>query len=206
MPYGSHGSQWVIVFNGFQWFYITQLIGFRTQVPKHMNVPLEHRRKMRHHSMISLRFPKSLSYLVLIFFVGRFCKFPASGGNQDSLKIGTKWSMYWFFWWLSSIFLVGRKILLEPTLKHLGLSENSVPLHPMVNDHYPYEKWLFHWGYTGIPHFQTYPYELHDLGKSHGDFISSRRHKFEWWDWVTGVTLPLVDYVPLLDCWSTAKT
>jgi hypothetical protein len=21
---------------------------------------------------------------------------------------------------------------------HLGLSENSVPLHPMVNDHYPY--------------------------------------------------------------------
>ena len=25
----------------------------------------------------------------------------------------------------------------------------------MVNDHYPYEKWLFHWGYT--LHFQTYP-------------------------------------------------
>ena len=22
--------------------------------------------------------------------------------------------------------------------KHVGLSENSVPLHPMVNDHYPY--------------------------------------------------------------------
>ena len=22
--------------------------------------------------------------------------------------------------------------------KHIGLSENSVPLHPMVNDHYPY--------------------------------------------------------------------
>ena len=21
---------------------------------------------------------------------------------------------------------------------HMGLSENSVPLHPMVNDHYPY--------------------------------------------------------------------
>ena len=21
-------------------------------------------------------------------------------------------------------------------------------------------KWLFHWGYTGIPHFQTYPYLL----------------------------------------------
>ena len=24
----------------------------------------------------------------------------------------------------------------------LGVSENSVPLNPMVNDHYPYEKWL----------------------------------------------------------------
>jgi hypothetical protein len=103
MPYashGSHGSQCVIVLNGFQWFYITQLIGFRTQVPKHMNVPLEHRWIMRHHSMISLRFSKSLSYLVLIFLLWRFCKFPASCGNQDSLKIGTKWSMYWFFWWL----------------------------------------------------------------------------------------------------------
>lgn len=103
MPYGNHGShgshgshesQWVIVLNGFQWFHITQLIGFRTQVPKHMNVPPEHRRIMRHHSMISLRFPKSLSYLVLIFLLGRFCKFPASCGNQDSLKIGTTWSMY----------------------------------------------------------------------------------------------------------------
>ena len=30
----------------------------------------------------------------------------------------------------------------------MGLSENSVPLNPMVNDHYPYEKLLFHWGYT----------------------------------------------------------
>jgi len=27
--------------------------------------------------------------------------------------------------------------------KYVGLSENSVPLHPMVNDHYPYfTKWL----------------------------------------------------------------
>ena len=30
----------------------------------------------------------------------------------------------------------------------MGLSENSVSLNPMVNDHYPYEKWLFHWEYT----------------------------------------------------------
>ena len=26
----------------------------------------------------------------------------------------------------------------EKTLKHMGVSENSVPLNPMVNDHYPY--------------------------------------------------------------------
>ena len=32
--------------------------------------------------------------------------------------------------------------------KHLGLSENRlVPLNPMVYDHYPYEKLLFHWEY-----------------------------------------------------------
>ena len=30
----------------------------------------------------------------------------------------------------------------------MAVSENSVPLNPMVNDHYPYIKWLFHWGYT----------------------------------------------------------
>ena len=39
---------------------------------------------------------------------------------------------------------------------HMGLSENRVPLKPMVNDQYPYEKWLFHWEYT--QHFQTNPY------------------------------------------------
>ena len=32
--------------------------------------------------------------------------------------------------------------------QHMGLSENSVPLNPMVNDHYPVFKWLFHWEYT----------------------------------------------------------
>ena len=37
----------------------------------------------------------------------------------------------------------------------LGVSENSVPLNPMVNDHYPVFKWLFHWECT--QHFQTNP-------------------------------------------------
>jgi hypothetical protein len=37
---------------------------------------------------------------------------------------------------------------------NMGLSENSVPLHPMVNDHYPYSMAII----GGIPHFQTYPY------------------------------------------------
>ena len=38
----------------------------------------------------------------------------------------------------------------------MGLSENSVPLHPMVNDHYPYYMAII----GGIPHFQTYPDEF----------------------------------------------
>ena len=32
--------------------------------------------------------------------------------------------------------------------REMGVSENSVPLNPMVNDHYHYEKLLFHWEYT----------------------------------------------------------
>ena len=49
---------------------------------------------------------------------------------------------------------------------HVSVSENSVPLNPMVpmvNDHYPYEKLLFHWEYT--QHFQTNPcYKLGQTG------------------------------------------
>ena len=37
----------------------------------------------------------------------------------------------------------------------VGLSENSVPLHPIVLLIIIPTKWLFHWGYG--PHFQTYP-------------------------------------------------
>ena len=37
-------------------------------------------------------------------------------------------------------------------MDHMGLSENSVPNDPMVNDHYPY------YFIGGIPHFQTYPH------------------------------------------------
>ena len=39
---------------------------------------------------------------------------------------------------------------------HMGVSENSVPLNPIVNDHYPYEKWLFHWEYI-YPTFSDKP-------------------------------------------------
>ena len=39
--------------------------------------------------------------------------------------------------------------------KEMGLSENSVPLNPMVLLIIIPTKWLFHWGYT--QHFQTYP-------------------------------------------------
>ena len=39
---------------------------------------------------------------------------------------------------------------------HMGLSENSVPLNPMVLLIIIPIKLLFHWEYT--QHFQTYPY------------------------------------------------
>ena len=37
---------------------------------------------------------------------------------------------------------------------HMGVFENSVPLNPMVNDHYPYEMAII----GNIPYFQTNPY------------------------------------------------
>ena len=36
----------------------------------------------------------------------------------------------------------------------MGVSENSVPLNPMVNDHYPYKMAII----GNIPYFQTNPY------------------------------------------------
>ena len=33
---------------------------------------------------------------------------------------------------------VGKLILREADSQDMGVSENSVPLNPMVNDHYPY--------------------------------------------------------------------
>ena len=45
----------------------------------------------------------------------------------------------------------------------MGVSENVV--YPIVPngfaDHYPYEKWLFHWEYT--QHFQTNPRGIGEL-------------------------------------------
>ena len=43
--------------------------------------------------------------------------------------------------------------------KYMGVSENSVPLNPMVNDHYPYQMALI----GNIPYFQTNPYMLSHL-------------------------------------------
>ena len=48
-------------------------------------------------------------------------------------------------------------------MTYMGLSENVVyPKKPNgfddgFADHYPYFLWIFFWG---IPHFQTYPYDL----------------------------------------------
>ena len=43
----------------------------------------------------------------------------------------------------------------RPIIKgcEMGLSENRVPRHPMVNDHYPYEMAII----GNIPYFQTNP-------------------------------------------------
>ena len=38
--------------------------------------------------------------------------------------------------------------------RYMGVSENSVPLNPMVNDHYPYSMAVI----GNIPYFQTNPY------------------------------------------------
>ena len=38
----------------------------------------------------------------------------------------------------------------------VGVSENSVPLNPMVNDHYPVFNWLFHWEYTPFSDIPKY--------------------------------------------------
>ena len=43
----------------------------------------------------------------------------------------------------------------------MGLSENSVPLHPTVNDHYPYSMAII----GGIPHFQTYSHDPGDVSE-----------------------------------------
>ena len=40
----------------------------------------------------------------------------------------------------------------------MGLSENSVPLHPMVNDHYHSFSLLKGYFFGDIPRFQTHPY------------------------------------------------
>ena len=39
-------------------------------------------------------------------------------------------------------------------IQYMGVSENSVPLNPMVNDPYPYKMAII----GNIPYFQTNPY------------------------------------------------
>ena len=43
-------------------------------------------------------------------------------------------------WWLKPLVpaISAGQISLDPVAVNASLSENSVPLHPMVNDHYPY--------------------------------------------------------------------
>ena len=46
--------------------------------------------------------------------------------------------------------------ILSDALSDMGLSENSVPLHPMVLLIIIPTKWLFHWGYTSFSDIPTY--------------------------------------------------
>ena len=44
----------------------------------------------------------------------------------------------------------------------MGVSENSVPLNPMVDDHYPYKMAIV----GNIPYFQTNPYSFFMIFKN----------------------------------------
>ena len=73
--------------------------------------------------------------------------------NYFSLSMIFPWVNFWDVWLHCGIESIIHQDLRpkranERWYKHMGLSENSVPLHPMVNDHYPVFKWLFHWEYT----------------------------------------------------------
>ena len=53
----------------------------------------------------------------------------------------------------------GPHIVPKAISRHMGVSENVVyPIFPNgFADHYPYEKWLFHWEYT-LYHQPAYAY------------------------------------------------
>ena len=61
----------------------------------------------------------------------------------------------------------------HPIYSHLGVSENSVPLNPMVLLIIIPIKWLFHWEYT--QHFQTNPLITGKWPKSPWDVPPSAR-------------------------------
>ena len=84
-----------------------------------------------------------------------------SGKPTKSIQILNLYQNIELQWFRSSYVshVFPSKITNVPICSHMGVSENSVPLIPMLNDHYPYYliiKWLFHWEYT--QHFQTNPY------------------------------------------------
>ena len=74
------------------------------------------------------------------------------------------------FYGLYSLYIMCTHVYLHihPPHTDLGLSENSVPLNPMVNDHYPVFKWLFHWEYT--------LYSDKPICFLHRDYMTQRNH------------------------------
>ena len=102
----------------------------------------------------------------------RTCSQPLNMGTEPSTKRTDRKRLLWIMSWVPqsvwcSLVKIGYFVIFKVSTWHpkvfgshlyLGVSENVV--YPIVPngfaDHYPYEKWLFHWEYT--QHFQTNPF------------------------------------------------
>ena len=75
--------------------------------------------------------------------------------SDQAIGLVERWFLPFKLDWIQGTLVVCRSRVGGSCWVYLGLSENSVPLHPMVNDHYPVFKWLFHWEYTPFSDIPT---------------------------------------------------
>ena len=76
-------------------------------------------------------------------------------------------------WWVASLETISKG---QSLCDHLGVSENSVPLNPMVLLIIIPIKWLFHWEYTLFSDKPIYQTSSVDTGVESGDWGSSSVH------------------------------